>query len=80
MRACGKHAGLPAGATRVQDAADREDEAAAPRFSYDQFVLNRWVNSLFSRLIAGRAGPMQCFLETLFLCPLRAFARRQKPV
>jgi flavin-dependent dehydrogenase len=53
---------------------------AAPRFSYDQLVRNRWVNGLFSRLIAGRTSPTRCFLETLFLCPLWVLGRRQKPV
>ena len=52
---------------------------AAPKFSYDHLVRNRWVNGLFSRLIAGRTSPMRCFLETLFLCPLWALAPRQKP-
>ena len=36
-------------------------------------VRNRSVNELFSRLIAGGASPMRCFLETLFLCPLWVF-------
>jgi geranylgeranyl reductase family protein len=52
---------------------------AAPRFSYDQLVRSRRVNELFSRLIVGRISPMRCFLETMFLCPFWAFARRQKP-
>jgi flavin-dependent dehydrogenase len=47
---------------------------AAPKFGYDHLVRNRSVNELFSRLIAGGASPMRCFLETLFLCPLWAFA------
>jgi hypothetical protein len=52
---------------------------AGPKFSYDHLVRNRWVNELFSRLIAGRTGPMRCLLETLFPCPVWAFARAQKP-
>jgi geranylgeranyl reductase family protein len=51
---------------------------AAPKFSYEHLVLNRRVNGLFSRLVAGGISPMLCFLETLCLCPLWAFARRRK--
>ena len=51
---------------------------AAPKFSYDHLVWNRRINGLFSSLVAGRTSPTACFLETLFLCPLWAFGRRQK--
>jgi geranylgeranyl reductase family protein len=52
---------------------------AAPKFSYDHLVRNRQVNGLFSRMVTGRTSPIACFLATLFLCPLWAFDRGQKP-